>query len=289
MRRPHLGGDVRMIGDVGQIQLVQANVRYPESIARALDGADGVVNCVGILSERGAQNFRAVHVAGAAAVAEAAKAAGIARFVQVSALGAASAARSRYARTKAQAEAAVRAAVVDAVIVRPSIVFGQEDSFFNRFADMARFSPVLPLIGGGKTRFQPAYVGDVAEAIANALDRADARGRVFELGGPRIYTFRELMLFLRREIDRRPALAPLPFFLAQPLGIVLSWAFALNPFMDAPLTGDQVVMLKDDNVVSAGAAGFGELGVTSLETIETIAPSYLVRFRPHGQFEPRRP
>jgi len=291
MRRPHLGGDVRMIGDVGQIQLAQANVRFPESVARALEGADGVVNCVGVLSGRGAQTFSAVHVEGAAAIAASAKAAGVTRFVQVSALGASPTGASRYARSKAAAETAVRLAVPSAVIVRPSILFGAEDHFFNRFADMAKFASfvplgMLPLIGGGKTKLQPAHVADVAAAIANALDRTDAQGRTFELGGPQVYSFRELMEFVRTETDRKPMFLSLPFLVAQPLGMLTSWV--TGAFIEPPLTGDQVVMLKSDNVVSPGALGFAELGVTTLDSVETIVPAYLVRFRPHGQFEPRR-
>ncbi len=286
MRRPHLGQDLRVTGDVGQVQLVQANVRFPESVARALEGADGVVNCVGVLAERGTQSFSNVHVEGARAVAEAAKTAGIKRFVQVSAIGAAETG-ARYARSKFAAEREVRAALPDAVILRPSLVFGPEDDFFNRFADMSKFAPALPLIGGGKTKFQPVFVGNVAEAIAHALDRADARGRVYELGGPRVYTFKELMQFITREIDRPRPLVPLPFFAAQPLGMLLDWGFKIAPFGDPPLTGDQVVMLKRDNIVSAGALTLADLGVREVESIESVVPAYLWRFRPYGQFQTR--
>jgi NADH dehydrogenase len=287
MRRPHLGQDLRVMGDVGQIQLFQANVRFPDSIARALEGADGVVNLVGLLHEKGRQNFAEVQAGGAAAIAEAAKAAGITRFVQVSAIGADARSKSRYGRTKAEAEAAVRAAVPTATVLRPSIVFGPEDDFFNRFADMAKFSPALPLIGGGKTRFQPIFVQDVAEAIVAGLDRPDAQGRTYELGGPRVYSFKELLAFTRDTIRRPVGLMPLPFFLAQPMGIVLDWICRL-PFLSPPLTGDQVEMLKTDNVVGAGGEGLGrieDLGVAPLESVEAIVPSYLWRFRPYGQFE----
>lgn len=287
MRRPHLGQDLRVLGDVGQIQLMQANLRYPESFPMALEGADGVVNLTGVLYEKGPQSFRALHEEGAGALAEAAKAHGITRFVQMSSIGA-GAANARYARTKLAGEEAVRAAIPEAIIVRPSIVFGAEDNFFNRFADMAKFAPVLPLIGGGKTKFQPVYVNDLANAIANALDMPNARARTFEIGGPRIYSFKELLEFITRETARPRPLAPLPFFAAAPIGMLLDAAFRLYPFGGPPLTGDQVAMLRRDNVVAPGAATIADLGVTQLETIEAIVPSYLWRFRPYGQFQTRQ-
>lgn len=292
MRRPHVGQELRLMGDVGQVELVQANVRYPDSVARALEGADGVVNLIGLLSEKGSQTFSDVQARGAETIAEAAKAAGVTRFVQVSAIGADASSKAVYARTKAQAEAAVRAAVPSAAILRPSIVFGAEDGFFNRFADMAKFAPALPLIGGGKTKFQPIHVQDVAEAIANALDQPSARGRTFELGGPKAYSFKELLEFILTTIDRKRGLAPLPFFIAQPMGAVMDAVFRINPFADAPLTGDQVEMLKSDNVVGrSGEKNIGtiaDLGVTELETVEAIVPSYLWRFRPYGQFQTKQ-
>lgn len=288
MRRPHLGHELRVTGDVGQVQLMQANVRYPDSIARALEGASGVVNCVGIMHEGGAQTFFNVQEEGAANIAEAAKAASVSRFVQISALGADAKSGSRYARTKAAAEKAVLGVVPAATILRPSIMFGPEDSFFNRFADMAKFAPALPLIGGGKTKFQPVYVGDVAEAVANALDLESAHGKTFELGGPSTYSFKQLMHYITHEIDRPRLLAPLPFFMAQPLGMLLDMTFRALPFWDAPLTGDQVTLLKKDNVVSAGALTLADLNVTELESVESIVPTYLWRFRPYGQFQTRQ-
>jgi NADH dehydrogenase len=291
MRRPHLGQDLRVFGDVGQVQLMQANVRFPDSVAAALQDADGVVNLIGLLSEKGTQTFQDVQAKGAQAIAEAAKAAGLTRMVQVSAIGADANSKSHYGRTKAEAEAAVRRAVPTATIVRPSIVFGPEDGFFNRFADMAKFAPALPLIGGGKTRFQPVYVQDVAEAIANALDRPEAQGRTYELGGPKTYSFKELLDFMLKTIDRPRGYVDLPFFIAQPMGAVADAVFRFNPFGDPPLTGDQVEMLKRNNVVGvSGEKGLGvlaDLGVTELETIEAIVPSYLWRFRPYGQFQTR--
>lgn len=295
MRRPHLGHELRVLGDVGQIQLVQANVRFPESIEAALEGADAVVNLVAVLYESGKQSFDTLHVGGARAVAEAAAKRGIKRLVHFSALGAAPKG-SRYARSKYAGERAVLEALPTATIMRPSIVFGPEDHFFNRFAEMAR-NPVLygmlgamPLIGGGKTKFQPVFVGDVADAVCAALEKPEASGHVYELGGPNVYTFRQLLEFVRDETDRRPPFLPIPFVLALPLGLLLGWVFSLIPFADPPLTGDQVVTLKRDNVVGADpdAGVIQDLGVTQLETVEAIAPTYLWRFRPYGQFQTRQ-
>ncbi|MFZ2028969.1 MAG: complex I NDUFA9 subunit family protein [Vitreimonas sp.] len=288
MRRPHLGQDLRMLGDVGQIQLVQANVRFPESVDAALEGADAVVNLVAVLHEKGKQTFQELHVDAARTIAEAAKKHGIARFVQMSALGAGPKG-ARYARTKFAGENAVRELVPTATVLRPSIIFGPEDHFFNRFAQMAR-GPVLPLIGGGKTKFQPVFVGNVADAVCAALDRGDARGRTYELGGPGVYSFKQLMQFILSQIDRRTILAPLPFVFAHPLGLLIEWSSKLVPFIDPPLTSDQVTMLHKDNIVGAdpGASKIEDLGVAPLESIEAIAPTYLWRFRPYGQFQTRQ-
>ncbi len=288
MRRPHLGADLRVLGDVGQIQLVQANVRFPESVERALEDADAVVNLVAVLHEKGKQSFQALHVDAARTIAEAARAHGLERMVQMSALGAGPKG-AYYARTKFAGENAVRELVATATVLRPSIIFGPEDHFFNRFARMA-LGPALPLIGGGKTKFQPVFVGDVADAVCAALDRADARGRIYELGGPAVYSFKQLMQFTLSEIDRRPLLVSIPFVFAHPLGLLVQWAFKLNPFVDPPLTSDQVAMLHKDNIVGAdpNARGIEDLGVTSLESIEAIVPSYLWRFRPYGQFQTRQ-
>lgn len=295
MRRPHLGHELRVMGDVGQIQLVQANVRFPQSVEAALEGADAVVNLVGVLHESGKQNFETMHVEAARTIAEAAAKRGITRIVHMSALGAAPKG-ARYAKSKYQGERAVLEAAPSATILRPSIVFGLEDSFFNRFGAMAQTAaaiPVfggLPLIGGGKTKFQPIFVGDLADAVCAALDKREAQGRVYELGGPRTYTFKELMQFIRSETQRNVPLIPLPFFLARPLGFLLEWGFKLVPFADAPITSDQVSMLKRDNIVGADAnAGtIADLGVTTLESIESIAPTFLWRFRPYGQFQTRQ-
>ena len=285
MRRPHLGGDVKLAGDVGQVQLVQANVRNLPSIERALEHADAAVNLVAIMHERGAQTFAGTQSLGAGNIARLAAQAGIRQFVYVSAIGADAKSRSVYARTKAEAEAATLAAIPTAVILRPSIMFGPEDGFFTRFARMARMTPVLPLIGGS-TKFQPVYVGDVSDAVAAALARPDAQGKTYELGGPRIYTMKQLLQYITREIDRPRALLPIPMLIAAPLGYTLGALSKLNPFFGPPLTGDQVQLLQSDNIVTPGAKTLADLGVSNLETVESMVPAYLWRHRPHGQFQP---
>lgn len=287
MRRPHLGADLRVLGDVGQIQIVQANVRFPDSVARALEDADAVVNLVGVMHDAGKQGFDAMHVDAARTIAEAAAAKGIRRMVQISALGAA-AKGARYARTKYAGERAVQEALPSATILRPSIIFGPGDSFFNRFAQMATTAPLMPLIGGGKTKFQPIFAGDVGDAVNAALDREDARGRIYELGGPRTYTFKQLLDYIMAETDRKRPYAPLPFVVAQPLGLLMGGFFKLIPFVDAPLTGDQVTLLYRDNIVSGETPTIADLGVGSLESVEAIVPTYLWRFRPYGQFQTKQ-
>lgn len=280
-RRPHLALDMKVCGVVGQVELMQANVRVPSSIARAVDGAHGVINLVGILAESGRQRFASLQAKGAQNIAEAAAAAGVQRFVQMSAIGADEGSASRYAATKAQGEAAVLASVPDAVILRPSIIFGAEDDFFNRFADMARFAPALPLPGGGQMKMQPVFVGDVAECAANAIADESASG-VYELGGPRAYTYRELMAYILETIDRPRFLAPVPMFAMSLLGLASEIA-AIIPFVQPIVTRDQVTLLAEDNVVSADMRGVADLGVTP-ETVESIVPSYLGRYRRYGQF-----
>lgn len=283
VRRPELAGHLQPLGRVGQIHAVQANLRYPASLAAAARDADVVLNLAAILYERGRQTFEAVHVAGAEAVAQVA-AANDARLVHVSALGANAESSSAYARTKAEGEVRVRGVVPDATIVRPSIMFGPDDDFFNRFGALARLSPVLPLIGGGTTRFQPVFVGDVAEAIALAVDGAVKNGTTYELGGPQVLTFKELMEFVLATVERRRLLVPLPFGLARFKASFLQ--FLPKP----PLTPDQVEGLKYDNVVSEDAIREGRtlagLGVTP-QTIASIVPTYLWRFRKTGQFQGR--
>lgn len=283
-RRPDLAGHLQPMGDVGQIQPVQANLRFPDSVARAVEGADVVINAVGILAPTGAQSFKAVHVDGARAVAAAAKAAGARRLVHISAIGASSSSPSHYARTKAEGEAAVFEAFPEAIVLRPSIVFGPEDAFFNRFAAMARISPALPLIGGGRTRFQPIFVGDVAAAIAAAAKGAGVPGTVYELGGPEVLSFRELMERTLAYADRKRMLVSLPFWMAK-LQALLTWPL---PNAMRPLTVDQVRLLQSDNVVSADAIKerrtLAALGVGAPETIGSVVPHYLVRFRTKGQY-----
>ncbi len=280
VRRPDLAGHVQPLGNVGQIQAVQANLRVRWSIDRAVEGADHVVNLVGILSESGRQTFNAVQDFGARAVAESARAAGV-PLTHMSALGADAGSASVYARTKAAGERAVFETLPDAVILRPSVIFGPEDGFFNRFAGLARYSPVLPLIGGGQTRFQPVFVGDVAESVARSVDGAVPGGRIYELGGPEISTFRELLEEVLGVIDRRRLLVPVPWFAAELQGSILG--MLPNPL----LTRDQVTLLRTDNVVSEAAIGdgrtFAGLGLHPQST-EAILPGYLWRFRPAGQF-----
>lgn len=290
VRRPHHAQFLRTMGAVGQIQLVQANVRHPASIEQALKGADAVVNLVGILHQEGRQRFDAVQNAGAAAVAGLAAKAGVRRFVHVSAIGADPESRSLYARTKGLAEKAVREAIPGATILRPSVIFGAEDRFFNKFAAMLAmtpaFAPVPILIGGGRTRFQPVYVDDVADAVAAALGRPDAAGRTYELGGPSIYTFKELMGLMLKTIGRKRILAPVPFALAPLIGLA-GEAIGALPFFTPPITRDQIRLLKKDNVVGAsgeaGIARLGDLGIAPA-TVEAILPTYMVPFRRHGQF-----
>ena len=282
VRRPELCGFLRPMGRVGQINPVQANLRYPQSIAVALRDADIAVNLVGILFERGAQRFDAVQAIGAEAVALAAKSAG-AGLVHVSAIGANANSPSRYARSKAEGERRVLAAQPTTAIMRPSIVFGPEDDFFNRFAALARIAPALPLVGGGHTRFQPVFVGDVAEAIAKAVDGETKPGTIYELGGPDVRTFRELMEFVLATIGRRRLLVPVPFE-------VMKFQAAFAQFLPKPpITPDQIEMLRSDNIVSSEARSEGRtleaLGIIP-ETIAAIVPSYLWRFRKTGQFSP---
>lgn len=284
VRRPELAGHLQPLGRVGQIHAVQANLRNAASVEAAARDAHVLVNLVGILAEGGRQKFDTVHAFGAEQVALAAANHG-ARMVHVSAIGADENSSSRYARSKAAAERLVLAALPQAVIMRPSIVFGPEDDFFNRFASLARISPALPLIGGGQTRFQPVFVGDVAEAIAKAVDSNARPGTVYELGGPEIRSFKQLMQFVLATTGRKRMLVPLPFFAAKMKATVLQFAPA-----PLTLTGDQVESLRSDNVVSDAAEADGRtlraLGIDP-EPMAAIVPSYLWRFRKTGQFSNR--
>ena len=283
VRNPVLAIEIQPLGDPGQIQFMRCDITNPADVAQAVRGADAVVNLVGVLHDAGGKRgFDAVHTEAGKTLAEAAKAAGVERLVQISAIGADAASPSAYGRTKAKAEEAVRAVYPDAVILRPSLVFGAGDGFLNRFASMATMSPALPLIGGGETKFQPVWVGDVAEAVARSVTRTDAAGRTFELGGPSLYTFREVLELVRRETGRDRMLVPVPFSIARPLGSLLQ----LSRFVGVtpPLTRDQVLMLEKDNVVAPDALGLGDLGIDHPAGMAAIAPSYLWRYRVGGQF-----
>jgi NADH dehydrogenase len=281
VRRPELAGHLQPLGRVGQIHAVQANLRYPASIAAAMRDSHVAINLVGILAESGAQRFDAVQAAGAGAVAKAAAAIG-ARMVHVSAIGADENSPSRYARSKAAGEKAVLSAVPSATIFRPSVVFGPEDQFTNRFAALARMSPALPLIGGGATKLQPVYVGDVAAAVAEAVDGNAKAGATYELGGPEVLTMREVMELILATIERHRMLVSLPFGLAKLQALLLQ--YAPGPLK---LTPDQVALLRSDNVVSEPAKAAGltleGLGIAP-DSLEAIAPQYLWRFRKAGQF-----
>jgi NADH dehydrogenase len=280
VRRPDLAGHLQPLGNVGQIMPMQANLRYRWSVDRAVEGADHVVNLVGILNKSGRQTFSALHGFGARAVAEAARGAG-AGLTHLSAIGADRNSPSAYARSKAEGERAVFETVKDAVVFRPSIVFGPEDHFFNRFAAMARYSPFLPLIGGGATRFEPVYVGDVAEAIARSVDGGLKGGTVYELGGPEVLTFRQCMEEMLRVIERKRILVNMPWSIARMQASVLG-------LLPKPLlTTDQVIQLGIDNVVSEKAKKEGRtlegIGIVG-ETVGTVLPGYLWRYRVAGQF-----
>jgi uncharacterized protein YbjT (DUF2867 family) len=282
VRRPDLAGFLMTAGNLGQISFVQANLRYRNSIDRAVEDAQFVVNCVGILSETGRNTFDAVQEAGGRAVAEAARAVG-AKLTHISAIGADAGSTSSYGRTKGKAEASILSIMPDAIIMRPSIVFGPEDGFFNKFADMSRLAPALPLIGGGKTKFQPVYVEDVAEAVGRAVDGKLAPGKIYELGGPEILSFRQCLETVLKVVNRKRRLVSMPFGLASLIGNVAS----MVPLITAPITADQVKLLKNDNVVSAAAEAEGRTlsGIGIRPTLlVSVLPSYLVRYRPQGQF-----
>lgn len=284
VRRPDLAGHLQPLGDVGQITAIQANLRYPDSVARAVEGADAAINLVGILFETGKQRFNAVQEFGARAVAEACKEADI-PLIHISAIGADPDSESQYAKAKGRAENWVRDTLGDkAIIMRPSIIFGPEDGFFNKFADMAAISPALPLIGGGHTKFQPVYVGDVAEAIAKAIDGDLKGGTTYDIGGREVMSFRKCLEDMLKIIDRKRLLISIPFWAATLQGRILS------VLPTPPLTADQVTLLKSDNIVSQAAIDEGRtlegMGIVPA-TVEAILPTYLWRFREYGQYHKR--
>ena len=281
VRRPGLAGYLQPMGRVGQIHAVQANLRYPDSVTAALRDADVAVNLVGLMLQSGRQRFDALMAQGAETVAKAASAIG-APLVHVSSLSADPNSTSHYARAKAEGEERVRAVQSAAIVARPSIIFGPEDDFFNRFGAMARLSPALPLVGGGHTRMQPVFAGDVAEGVAKAVDGDLKPGTTYEFGGPDVHTFRELMEFVLATVGRRRLLLPIPF------GVMKVQAAVLQFLPAAPITPDQVELLRHDNVVSDDAKRDGRtlegLGIIP-DSIEAVVPSYLWRFRKTGQFQ----
>ncbi len=281
VRRPNEAMFLRTAGDVGQVETIQANIRDDASTERAIAGSDAVINLVGILFPTGKQTFDAVQRDGAERIARFAAAHGIERVVHVSAIGADAGSEVAYQRTKAEAEEAMRLHVPSATVLRPSLVFGPEDAFFNRFAGMARMAPVMPLIGGD-TRFQPVYVGDVAEAAVRALEDPSARGQTFELGGPEVVTMREVYERIMEETGRNRAILPVPDWIARLQAAVLELP---NKLLGLPplLTRDQVAMLDEDNVVGEGAKTLEDLGVKPT-TLDAILPTYLYRYRASGQY-----
>lgn len=290
VRRPDLAFHLQPSGGVGQITAVQANLRYPDSLTAALRNADAAINLVGILRESGKQTFEAVHHEGARNVAAAVRAAGIGPFVHVSALGADPQSASAYARSKAEGEAAVREILPDAAILRPSVVFGPEDHFFNRFAALARLSPIVPLIGGGVTKLQPVYAGDVAKAAAAVLAGKATAGAPYELGGPEVRSLREIIEFILAETERKRFLLTLPFGPARGFGAISELMARLTLGLmpeDFVLTPDQVKLLEQDNIVSAAAMAarrtLNGLGIAA-ESFEALVPAYLLRYRKTGQF-----
>ncbi|MEO0501983.1 MAG: complex I NDUFA9 subunit family protein [Pseudomonadota bacterium] len=283
VRRPNEAIFVKPYGVVGQVEPVLCNIRDDASVAAVMQGADAVVNCVGILARQGKNTFEAVQAEGAERVARIAAAQGVARMVQLSAIGADAHSASEYARTKARGEAAVQAHMPDAVILRPSIVFGTEDQFFNRFASMSRLGPVLPVVGAD-TLFQPVYVDDVAQAAELALTGTVAGG-VYELGGPDVRSFRALMQTMLDVIRRRRAIVNIPFWAAGLMGFGFEMANRLTlGLFPAQITRDQVRNLKVDNVVADGARGFADLGIEPT-AMDAVLPEYLYRFRPSGQYD----
>jgi NADH dehydrogenase len=294
MRRPDHAGFLMPSGTVGQIQAVQANLRYPESVAHVIEGAEIVVNAAGIKSQRGRQNYEAVHVFGAGEIARAASAAGVRALVHVSGIGADATSANGYIASKGRGEDVTREWFPDATMLRPSVVFGPEDDFLNRFAALARFLPALPLFGGGATKLQPVFVGDLALAATRAIDGALKPGASYELGGPEVMTLREVVELVLRVVERRRALIPLPFGPSAVMarGTEIASALTLGLFPRAlTTTPDQIELLRSDNIVSPAAVARGltlaGLGIEA-QGAEAIAPAYLTRFRKTGQYAPSR-
>jgi len=281
VRRPTQAYDLRLQGDVGQVQVVRCDVKREADIARALEGVDAVVNLVGIMYQGLSQSFEGVNRQASDAIARAAAARGIRNFVQVSAIGADPKSSSSYYASKGRAEEGVRKAIPEAVILRPSVVFGPQDSFFTNLAVQIKTLPLMPLVGGGRTKFQPVYVADVAAAVARTVGNTKAYGQTYELGGPEVFEFRDLIKYTAQEIMCPRPLVYLPFAAASAIGLVGD-LMSITP-VKPPLTSDQVLMLQKDNVVAKGAKGLKDLGIAAT-AVESIVPTYLWRFRKNGQF-----
>ncbi|WP_374659604.1 complex I NDUFA9 subunit family protein [Phenylobacterium sp.] len=282
VRQPHLAHTMRLMGDVGQVEVVQANIRDEASVRRALKGAQACVNAAGIHHETGRQKFVGVHVEGAANVARVARELGVARLVLISGIGADAPDADGYVGSKSRAERVTREAFPDATILRPSVVFGQGDKILNNFAEMAVFSPVLPLIGA-ETRLQPVFVGDLGRAAANAVLDPEAAGRTYELGGPGVYTMREILEYVIAQTGRRRSLVALPFPVAGLIAKLCAPIGLLTPIAP-PITPGQVEVLKRDNVANPELPGLADLGIAAPTTLEAVGPTYLYRFRKGGQF-----
>ena len=280
-RDPERATFLRTMGAVGQVAPIFGNIRDEATTRAAVEGADYIVNLVGIMYERGRNTFGAAQYEGAKRLAKICLDMESPRFIQISAIGADLKSQAHYARSKAGAERAARDHYQETTILRPSVVFGPEDEFFNRFAQMARVSPVMPLIGGGQTRFQPVYVGDVADAIMACLDQPETVGETYELGGPRVYTFRQLLELMLEECHRKRRFMTIPWGLAKLQGTFLEW------LPKPPLTVDQVEMLKRDNVVSGKEKTLSDLGIEAT-ALEMILPSYMDVYRPGGRFADKR-
>lgn len=286
-RRPEFAEQVKTAGDVGQVMLMRANLRMPSSVVAAVAGSQAVVNAAGIPFERGKQRYRDVHVTGAWAIAEAAAAAGVKRVIHISGIGADDrVSRNRYVRSKVEAESSIVAAFPQATILRPSVIFGPEDSFFNKLGKIAAMAPFVPLVGNGSAKLQPVYVGDVARAVVAVLERPETARSVIELGGPRVYTYRELVQLTLREIDRQKPMIGLPVSLMKLLGFFAQFQPAL--LGPPPITRDQADLLTRDNIVRAGAKTFADLGIEPTSA-EAILPTYLDRFRPAGRYNQTAP
>ena len=279
-RNPERAKPLKPMGWPGQIAIVAGDALDKGVLKGLFAGCDAVVNTVGILSERGRQRFDGLHAELPGRLGKRARKAGVGRLVHLSAIGANPKSNIRYAASKGRGEKALRAAFPGATILRPSLIFGAGDGFYNRFAAMAALAPGLPLVGGGRNKVQPVYVGDVADAVTACLARDDTAGRTFELGGPEVFTFREVMAYILAQVQRRRALVPVPHFL------MMLAALPLGLLPDPPVTRDQLRQLKRDNVVASNSAGLGDLGIAPTP-VDLVVPDYLARYRPGGRFAAR--